>query len=55
MKEKIGKSIERKNKAGNDKKTKSITTAQETWERKKCLQKCDTGTIKDVIKIRLDM
>ena len=45
----------RKNKAGNDKKTKSITTAQETWERKKCLQKCDTGTIKDVIKIRLDM
>ena len=34
-------------------KTKARTIIEDKWERKKYLQECDSGTIKDVIKIRL--
>ena len=32
-------------------KTKARTILEDKWERKKYLQKCDSDTIKDVIKI----
>ena len=34
-------------------KTKARTIVEDKWVRKKYLQECDSGTIKDVIKIRL--
>ena len=36
-------------------KTKARTIIEDKWERKKYLQECDSETIKDVIKIRLQI
>ena len=36
-------------------KTKSRTLRKDTWERKQYIKKCESNTIKDVIKIRLHM
>ena len=52
---KIGKSIEERTKQEMGNKTKARTIVEDKWERKKCLQECDSDTIKDVIKVRLHM
>ena len=36
-------------------KTKARTIIDDKWERKNCLQECDSDTINDVIKVRLHM
>ena len=36
-------------------KTKSRTLRKDTWERKQYIKKCESNTIKDVIKTRLHM
>ena len=53
VKEKIRESIEERAKQEMGKKTKAKTIAEDKSERKKYLLKCDSHTIKDVIKIRL--
>ena len=55
VKEKIGKSIEERTKQEMTNKTKARTIIEDKWERKKYLQECDSETIKDVIKIRLQI
>ena len=50
---KNNKSIEERAKQEMTNKTKARTIIEDKWERKKYLQECDSGTIKDVIKIRL--
>ena len=55
VKEKIGKSIEQRTNQEMINKTKVRTIAEDTWERKKYLEECDSDTIKNVIKIILHM
>ena len=55
VKGKIGKSKEERTKQEMTNKTKARTVIENKWERKKYLQECDSNTIKDVIKIRLNM
>ena len=55
VKEKIEKLIEERTKQEMTNKTKARTIIEGKWERKKYLQKCDSETIKEGIKIRLDM
>ena len=47
--------IEERTKQEMANKTKARTILEDKWERKKYLQKCDSETIKHVIKIRLHM
>ena len=55
VKEKIGKLIEERTKQEMTNKTKARTIIEDKWERKKYLQKCDSETIKEGIKIRPDI
>ena len=55
VKEKIEKSVEETTQQQMANKTKARTIVEDKWERKKSLQKCDSDTIKDLIKIRLHM
>ena len=55
VKEKIGKATEERTKQEMIHKTKASTIAEDTRERKKYLQECDSDIIKDVTEIRLQM
>ena len=55
MKEKKGKSNKERTKQKMANKTKARTIVEDKWERNKYLKECDSGTIKDVIQIRLHM